>query len=239
MTTTLKTDSATKNWAIAGLIISWATFWMFLLSPFGFIAWIGILIYLISKKSHLKWYLIFSAWVFVPGLNFLTGTVHYFTGTASLRGVGGPETYHGIDRDTRVKSTSSGCIFVGFEPFVFAANNAAIRLCTNAFGYQRGAYTGIYPTEEEAREVMKGADTLKVIKRDNYYEFVTVSISLRLDTLEFYRYHYYGKPLDKVIGRAINNECFIFQRLDPEVDDEKAVYIVDIKDKRLLAQYFD
>ncbi|HHZ64376.1 MAG TPA: hypothetical protein EYN51_02575 [Flavobacteriales bacterium] len=169
----------------------------------------------------------------------MTGTVSYFTGTASLQGVGGPETYHGIDRETRVKSTSSGCIFVGFEPFVFPANNAAVRLWTNVFGYQRGGYTGIYPTEHEAQEIIKAADTINVSQLDDYYEFVTEDISVQLDTLEFYRYRYYGKSLDKVIGKTVDNECFIFQRLDLEESDDKAVYIVDIKNKRLLTQYFD
>jgi hypothetical protein len=162
MTTEKPANNRTKTWTTAGIIISWATFWMFLLSPFGLLAWIGILIYLIVKKSKLKWYFILSAWLFVPSCNFLTGTVRYFTGTATLQGVGGPQTFHGIDRETRVSSGSSGCIFVGFEPFVFPANNAAVRLWTNLFGFQRGSYKGAFPTEEEAQEIIKSADTIIV-----------------------------------------------------------------------------
>lgn len=232
-------NSKTKYWAIAGTLISWATFWMFLFSPFGFIAWIGILIYLVLRRSHLKWYIIFSAWLFVPSFNFLVGTFHYITGTASLKSVGGPETYHGIDRETRVPSRSSGCIFVGFEPFVFPANNAAIRLWTNVFGYQRGAYAGRYPTDIEALEIIEESDTINVRRLENYYEFSTNDLSVRLDTLDFYRYRYYGEPLDKVIGKKVDNDCFLFQQLGLAENVKKVVYVVDIKNSRLLTQYLD
>jgi hypothetical protein len=78
-------ENKASSWDIIGIIISWATFWLFLISPIGFLAWIGILVFLIIKKSKLKWYLIFSAWLFVPGCSFLTGSVQYFTGKASLK----------------------------------------------------------------------------------------------------------------------------------------------------------
>jgi hypothetical protein len=239
MTTDQKVKSKVKSWAIAGLIISWATFWMFLLSPFGFIAWVAILIYLIVKKSHLKWYIIFSAWLFVPSCNFLKGSASYFTGTASLQGVGGPETYHGVDRETRVASTSSGCIFVGFEPFVFPANNAAIRFWTNLFGYQRGAYAGTFPTEEEAKALMKNAAIIDVKQQDGYYEFAITEAAVRLDTSDFYRYDYQTGPLGKVAGKMVSKECFLFQRLDSTDSGDKATYLVDIKNKKLLTRYFE
>lgn len=232
-----KGNSATKNWAIAGIIISWGTFWMFLFSPFGFVAWIGILIYLIIKNSRLKWYVIFSAWVFVPSLSFLNATVRYFTGTTSMQGVGGPETYHGIDRETRVKSTSSGCIFVGFEAFVFPANNAAVRLWTNVFGYQKGAYSGVYPTEEEAKEIVNLADTIDVKRHDNYFEFATGGANVQLDTMEFCRYRHCVGLFDKVVGRTLNNECFIFRELDSN-GEERIVYIADIEHKQILNRYY-
>ena len=240
MTTEQPINNRAKNWATAGIIISWATFWMFLLSPFGLLAWIGILIYLIVKKSKLKWYLILSAWLFVPSCNFMTGTVRYFTGTASLQGVGGPQTFHGIDRETRVSSGSSGCIFVGFEPFVFPANNAAVRLWTNLFGFQRGSYKGAFPTEEEAQEIIKSADTITVKHTDNFLQFNTAGQSIKVDTSDFYSYRSSSSAFDKVIGKTIRNECFIFQRLDNKDEEErKAIYIVDISKNKLLKTYFD
>jgi hypothetical protein len=231
-------NNSAKIWTAAGIIISWATFWMFLFSPFGLLAWCGILIYLIVKKSKLKFYFIFSAWLAVPSCSFLTGTVRYATGTASLQGVGGPQTFHGVDRETRVNSTSSGCMVVGYEPFVFPANNAAIRLWTNLFGFQKGAYAGVFPTEVEAKEIIKSSDTIVVKRIGQYYEFMSSNQTARVDTSEFYRYRYLGVSIDTVVGKMINNECFIFQQIDSN-DNEKGIYLVNIEKHNLLKQYFE
>lgn len=234
------TNDKTSKWVIIGIIISWATFWMFLISPIGFLAWIGILIFLIIKKSKLKWYLIFSAWLFVPSCNFLTGTVQYFTGTARLNGVGGPGTNHGIDRETRVPSYTSGCIFVGYEPFVFPANNRAVRFWTNIFGYQKGAYKGVFPTEEEVKELLKTSDTLTVQRVENYYQFNVNNLIIKVDTNDLYINRFSNELIDTVIGKSINNECFVFQVVNAaSVDSEKTVYIIDIQNKKLLKKYFD
>ena len=170
----------------------------------------------------------------------MTGTVRYFTGTASIQGVGGPETFHGIDRETRVVSTSSGCIFVGFEPFVFPANNAAVRLWTNLFGFQRGSYNGAFPTEEEAQEIIKSADTIIVKHTDNFLQFSTAGQIVKVDTSDFYSYRSSSNSFDKVIGKTIKNECFIFQRIDnKEQEERKAIYLIDISKNKLLKTYFD
>ncbi|WP_229712498.1 hypothetical protein [Marivirga lumbricoides] len=231
--------SKAKFWAVTGLIISWTTFWMFLLSPVGLIIWVAILIYLIVKKSHLKWYVIFSAWLFVPGCSFLTSSASYFAGNASLQGIGGPAIFHGVDRETRVASTSSGCLFVGYEPFVFPANNAAIRFWTGIFGYQRGAYTGAFPTEEEAKKLLENAAIIDVKQKGGYYDFALTETAVQLDTADFYRSDYYAAPLDKVAVRALDKECFLFQRIDLEGIGYGPICIVDIENKKLLTRYLD
>jgi hypothetical protein len=237
MTLSPPSNTKTKIWATTGIIISWTTFWMFLFLPFGLLAWFAILIYLVAKKSKLKFYFIFSAWLFVPSCSFLTGTVHYATGTASLQGVGGPQTFHGVDRETRVNSTSSGCIFVGFEPFVFPANNVAIKVCTGLFGYQKGAYSGVFPTEGEAREIIKKSDTILVKRTGQYFAFMASDRTAMVDTSEFFRYRYSGFLKDTVVGKIINSECFIFQQIDAR-DEEKRIYLVDIEKHKVLKEYF-
>ncbi len=239
MTTEQPTNNKAKYWTTTGIIISWVTFWFFLFSPFGLLAWIGILIYLIVKKSKLKWYFILSAWLFVPGCSFLTGTIRYATGTASLESIGGPKTFHGIDRDTRVVSTSSGCIFVGFEPFVFPANNAAVRLWTNLFGFQRGSYKGVFPTEEEAQEIIKSADTIIAKHTDNFLQFNTAGQLVKVDTADFYSYCNSSSEFKKVVGKTIKNECFVFQSLDNNDEEvSNPIYIVDVNKHKLLKTYF-
>ncbi len=228
-----------KLWSDVGIIISWATFWIILLSPFGLLAWIGILIYLIVKKAKIKRYLLLSAWLFVPSCSFITGTVRYCTGTATLQGIGVPLTDHGIDRETRVPKGSSGCLFLGFEPFVFPANNAAVRLWTNIFGFQTGSYKGAFPTEEEAKKMIKSANTLDVKHLDNCLQFNISGQNIKIDTSEFYNESNPISTFNKALGLTIKNECLIFQRLKEGNNKKKElIYIVDISKNSILKTYF-
>lgn len=225
-----------KYWVIGGIVISWATIWIFITSPFGFLLWLGILGYLITKKSNLKWYLLLSAWIFVPGCNFVTGSLSYFTGNAKLMGVGGPSLYHGIDRETRVPSTSSGCIVLGFEPFVFIPNNGAVRFWTNMFGYQSGAYEGIFPTEEESLNHLINGDTVNVNQTDEELRFTLKNREYEINLTGFYGY---GRveQLNKIVGINIDDECLIIECLS---EDEwgNIVFIIDNKEQKILTQYY-
>ncbi len=234
-------NNRTKTWTIIGIIVSWTTFWMFLFSPFGLLVWIGILIYLIIKRSKLKWYFMLSAWLFVPSCSFLVGTVQYAIGTASIQSIGGPRIFYGIDKETRVVSVSSGCIFVGFEPFVFLANNAAVRLWTNLFGYQRGSYKGVFPTEDEAQEIIKSADTIIVKYNDNFLQFNYSGQIVKVDTSDFNYYRKHSNDFDTVVGKTINHECFVFQQFSSQDQERrrKQIFIVDISKNKLLKMYFD
>jgi hypothetical protein len=230
-------SNKTKGLATIGIIISWVTFWLFLISPIGLLAWIGILVYLIYKRSPLKWYFLLSAWLFVPACSFVKGTVHYATGTAFLQGIGGPPRFVGIDRDTRLNSTSSGCIVLGFEPFVFPANNAAVKLCTNVFGYQRGAYTGAFPSQEEALDILKNSDTIIPKLNARYLEFKLAGNMVRIDTNA---YTYKAADLDTVIGTAVKNECFVFRPVEHNEDVRYSpIYLIDIRKNELIKSYFD
>lgn len=227
----------TKFWTIAGILISWLTFWIFIFSPFGLVAWIGILIYLIIKRSKLTGYILLSAWLFVPSCSFLRGTVRYATGSATILGVGGPILYDGIDQETRVPTLSSGCIFVGYEPFVFPANNSAIKLCTDLFGFQRGAYTGVFPTEKEAKEILASGDTIVVKQVDTLFQFNTHGQVVSLDFSDLHRSTF--ETDDTVLGKTITNECFVFRKLYKEEEQTEEIYIVDIHNKKIVEIYSD
>ena len=230
------------DWATVGVIISWATFWLFLLSPFGLLAWLAILVYLIIKKKVPKWYLILSAWFIVPLFAFLFSTFQYFSGTACLLSIGGPKLFYGIDRETRVESVSSGCIPIGFELFVFPANNTAIRLWTNLLGFQKGSYKGFFPTEDEAVKIIESADTINVQEHGQFLRFLSDRQNIELDASNIERlqsFEHYKNPLTKVIGKTINQECFVFQCLDTTTEERKTIYLVDIKQNKLLQTYFN
>lgn len=229
-----------KVWTIVGIILSWLTIWIFILSPIGLAVWVGILLYLVVNKANLKGYLLLSAWIFIPCFNFLTGTMHYFRGTATLKSIGGPNTYHGIDRETRVPDTSSGCIVVGYEPFVFSANNFAVRTWTNLLGYQRGAYTGSFPTKDEAKRILENGDTITVERRDRFFQFTTRNRMVKLDTTSLDKFYFHQPKFDKIIGDIVDGECFVFQQIGvDETRFEKMIFLVDIKKDWVITQYVD
>jgi hypothetical protein len=231
-------DRKIKTWATVGVVISWTTWWFFLLWPVGVLAWAGILIYVLVKKGNWLRYVVLSAWLIIPAFHFVMGTVHYFTGTAQLKGVGGPSLYHGIDRDTRVPVVSSGCVVVGFEPFVFMPNNLAVHLCTQLFGYQRGSYTGTFPTEDEARHWLATADTLTVLRAGDYLELSAAGKMLRLEAEEFHHFRGDNLPSGPVIGKVINNECLLFAETKTDEQLGNYLYLADIQHQKVLCRYF-
>lgn len=237
-----------RKWEITGIIISWLTFGIIILSLIGLIFWVGILVYLVVKKYSIKWYIISSSWVVVPIFSFILGTFLYFNGNAYIKeGFGGCETYHGIDKETRVVSTSNGRLFIGYEIFVYPANNIAVRFLTSLFGYEDGAYNGIFPSENEAREIIKTAEPVVIKYRDGFIQFELKNQKIKLNTSDFYNYgclEQYGFGIgtnikfDKAIGKIINNECFVFQNINNKNDfSTEVTLLVDIKKNRLLKIY--
>jgi hypothetical protein len=232
--TTVKPDRKPLIFAIIGFIISWIAVWVWLFWPIGIIVWIGVLIYLIVKRKHLVWYIFLSGWIGLPAASFVRGVTHYAFGDAKLRGIGGPEVYHGVDRDTRVPVTSSGCIPIGFEAFVFPANNAAVRMCTNAFGYQTGSYGDEFPTREDALAMLQNADTIDVKLTGKYFEFETSSDVIQVDSLSFERLSIYsGQPLRRVAAVSVSENCFLFSNVNSETE-EPSLFLVDVKNKSIL-----
>lgn len=232
-----KNSSTTEAMTIIGIIISWFTFWIFLLSPFGLLAWILILLFLLYKRTRVKRYILLSAWVSVPILSFIVGTYSYFNGTAELKGIGGPNLYHGIDKETRLSSFSSGCIFIGFEPFIYISNNSAVRLCTKLFGFQKGAYKGYFPTVEEASNISIKGDTIDVNHVNNYLQFRIRDKTVLLDTSDLKLYRINSFDFNQVKATVINNECLIAQNISETYDKRHRYIIVDIEKERLIQVY--
>lgn len=192
--------------------------------------------FLIAKKSRFKWlYVLLSAWVFVPGCNFVRGSAQYFAGTASLQGVGQFHRY--VDRETRLRTAGAGCIFIGFEPFVFPPYNAAVRLWTHAFGYQKGAYTGPYPTQEEAEAMMRDADTITVERTGGHFLFRQGGQSAKVDSTLLYSFRYNPQSMDRVTGKFLGHGCFVFKTIHYDEDHRRAIYLLDTEKEQLLDEY--
>ena len=138
------------------LLSSWPAFLVFEFAYIVAIFWIGVFVLLIRNDRRKAWRLLFfSAWILVPLINFMIGTIGYFSGTATVRAVGYPAPeFFNLEPQYRVWRSSSGCMRYGHEPFTHGPRNAAIYLWANLFGYQRDVYQGYYPDERETQQLL-------------------------------------------------------------------------------------
>ena len=198
----------------------------------------GILGFLISKKYNPKWYIMLSGWVIIPIISFVFGTIDYRNGDARLMGIGGPSTYHGIDMETRVPIVSSGCIVMGTESFTQKPNNWAVKLWTNIFGYQKGAYAGIFPNREESFKYLSKGDTIKVKSQNGKILFDLRNTNYKIDSIDFYGYRY-GNRLDSVVVEVVDEECLIFEQLNNDGNKYgNYVYLAALDNEKILRKYY-
>lgn len=243
MVNTDKHITRVKILLITGIVVSWLTIWVFFLSPIGLIIWIGILAYILFKKSGVKWYLLLSSWFAIPFFSFSIATADYITGKGTLMYMGMPG-FTNLDRETRIKSIGSGCVPVGYEPFVFFPNNFALRLWTKIFGYQTGTYCGVYPTVKEAREIIINGDTVEVTKHLNYHRFNVDNFIINLDTNEYNGLSRGSSSVnfDYIVAKSVNNECIVFQSLLPDTNNFETIetiFLLDIKTQNIFARFIE
>jgi hypothetical protein len=92
---------------------------------------------------------------------FTLGVIDYAHGRAKLRSMGLPGTEsHNLDRQLRCGRSTGGCLVGGHEWAWLRPYNLAIRTMTACFGCMRGAYTGPYPTKDEALAALENAAVL-------------------------------------------------------------------------------
>jgi hypothetical protein len=219
------------------LLSSWVTFIFFFTIPIGLLFWFGVLIYFFFKRVNLKWYLLLcSSWTVVPLFSFASGTKDYFQGKAAIEMVGLPdEEFYNLDPELRVWNSSSGCIVIGFEPFTQIPNNLAVKFWTKMLGRQTGVYKGVYPTRQQAEELVKRGEQM------NLYRGVdTIFLSSNKQNL-FLVPGSFGnlQELEKVTTAKafiLNRECLLLQAAP---DATKTVIILADKTEGIpFAKYF-
>jgi hypothetical protein len=219
-------------------ISSWLTFIFFFTIPFGLLFWLGVLVYLFIKRTKLKWYLLLcSSWTVVPLVSFVSGTKDYFQGKAAIETFGMPDAeFYNLDPNLRLWKSTSGCIVIGFEPFTQVPNNLAVKLWTKMLGTQSGVYNGIYPTKEQAEEMIKHgeqmnlfevADTI-ILNNNKQNLFLTTSNHSDLAELE---------KSNSAKAFILDNECLL---IEPNGDTTKSVIILADKNKgSVFARYYN
>ncbi|CAM1370937.1 hypothetical protein [Tenacibaculum xiamenense] len=220
------------------LLSSWISFIIipfFWFLPFAF--WLIILFVLWIKKSNLKWYLIgLSSWTILPFLSFCFGINFYFNGNAHLKTTGYPFLGFGnLDKKYRVYNSTSGCLVTGIEPLLHTPNNLAIKLCTKIFGYQKGAYSGFYPTFKQSNELINqyGQELPYTIGKDSLY-FTNESYNYKLRMITFFHGYEMDPSIAKVKMVSHKNELII---VGITSDSLKVFHLIDRKTGENFAKY--
>jgi hypothetical protein len=143
---------------VSAILTAWATaiFGMFLVP-------IPIIVFALLVPQR-RWRLIALCLALSPmSVGFLFGSIGYFTGTATLQGMGLPGPgYFNIDPELRCERSTGGCITNGGEALTQTPNNWAVVALTCLFGPQRGAYTGPYPNETQAKAALTSATPVSI-----------------------------------------------------------------------------
>jgi hypothetical protein len=143
---------------ISPLAAAWVTF--VLVAPVAGFA-ISALHFIHSAVGRRRgWWLslVLSPVFGLPAWGFAMACAGYFRGDAALMTVGLPsDEARNLNPELRCARRTTGCVVCGWEPFVNAGNNAALRGLIRTFGPMKGSYVGPYPTREEAAAALRGA----------------------------------------------------------------------------------
>lgn len=114
------------------------------------------------------------------GISSEQGVADYLHGTARLRHSGLPGTeFFNLDRQLRCGRTTYGCIVSGDEWLTQVPYNSAVGYLTATLGPMPGAYTGPYPTQDEAISALQQGTDIEIAQLvDDRVRIHDVEVSL-------------------------------------------------------------
>ncbi|MHA1942679.1 MAG: hypothetical protein ACXACY_28545 [Candidatus Hodarchaeales archaeon] len=145
------------------LVLSWLRIpgVLFLLTGPLIFVWAIILFVNLLIKRMFKKVLLFAcalAYFVIPIASSAVTTVSYLNGSATLSYPGAlrvSSIWWNLDRDLRCYKSDPG--YFGPGDFLLSfLNNLVVKTLIRTFGPMKGAYTGYYPSSEEAIEILSG-----------------------------------------------------------------------------------
>lgn len=133
-----------------------------LFDPTGMVFLFTVPIVAVRWIVHRRWPTALLYLLLLPTtLTAIQAVADYRAGTARLRYSGLPGTsFHNEDPTFRCGRASYGCIVSGGEWITQLPYNTTVAMLVRCFGYMPGAYDGPYPSEEETKAALSGAQAI-------------------------------------------------------------------------------
>lgn len=237
METTVKQKRTIKTVSWIAVLSSWLTFPIFFIMPFSLLFWIAALIYLFFNKSNYKWFLLLaSTWTIAPVWSSVVACMQYAQGRAVIKSFGLPgKEFFNLDPDLRAWNQTSGCIVTGFEPFTQLPNNLTVRFLTSLFGVQKNAYKGVYPTKQQAKDLISKGEPVTVWEQDHIYRcnYKNQPLTLRVSNAgDLYELN----NCTMAKAAVVNNECLV---LELQTDTTRQmILLADKANEHVFARYY-
>ncbi|WP_367390625.1 hypothetical protein [Lewinella sp. LCG006] len=222
-----------------GTFGAWLTCQFFLMTAAVFTTVLTIVILLVRKSSATKYAILLNPFVFLALINIGQGGVDYYQGNARIRSFGEPAPqFYNIDRQYRLARKSMGCTVTGTSMLGANTYNQTIRTLVSKFGFQKGAYQGVFPSEEEANKLLQENYSVRgsfMFQGDRHFELS-------------YDGNDYRVPLEQRFGLTettlgkqglmnqpkilkLEEDCLLGQL------SEDWIYVIDLEKSRILARY--
>ena len=228
-----------------GLVFSAVFIWLF--SIFSPTVPLGVMIILYMLYSYsfnreykkLMLFTLLSPFIVLPLFFLVKGGVDYCNGNAIIIVNGNlTEERWNLDPELRMrKNYTPSLAFNGLNFFLDKTNNFIIRKLTNAYGYQRGTYVGVYPSMEESQKYLSQSNEFMDVKVDDEIEinFNNKNIS---DVIMNKQNRYAYNVLSELNSNfkspyvLLKEECLIFKFRND------IIFLLDINEEELIAAYY-
>lgn len=223
-----------------GVFGAWLTCEFFLTTVAVITTLLTVGILLTRKSGGAKYAILLNPFVFLFVVNTGQGITDYVQGTAVIKSFGYPSNqFANIDVQYRLERKSEGCSIAGTSMLGANIYNRCVKTLVSKFGFQKGAYKGLLPSEEEAREILRDSSTSQVgfceLQEGKY-----LALSDNSDT--------YTVSLDKQHGlirnTILNNKVAVHPKI-ARLDEvcvvsqlnEYWIYVMNVGENKIVAQY--
>lgn len=223
-----------------GLFGAWLTCEFMLTTVSVITTLLTICILLKRKSGGLKYAILLNPFIFLFVVNTGEGVMDYFQGKAEIKAFGYPSAqFANIDKQHRLGIKSEGCSISGTPLLGAKIYNRTVKKLVSKFGFQKGSYEGLLPSEEEARRILRDSSISQIgfceLQADG---FIALSDHSNIYTISLEEQH------GLIRNSILNSKVAVYPKVARLEDDcvvsqlnEYWIYVMDIRENRFVAQY--